>query len=297
MHPALEFVIYKLLPPAIVAAVALLFVRVIFRHENKRRRQLTPLAVAIAFLVGWLCTLGWPGIVSRTAAFFLFHSAIAWAILAYIPLRMSHRIILFGIGAWVMTLALLHPLFETDFNKHRLLSALSLVGIDLLATLWFICCASLARRFEPSLTAIIWLMTLICSAVLVTLSGSLKYGIQGSTLAAAWGGATVVILLLGRIELGVSISMFLCGTLLGLLINNTYWPAPGLAFHHMLLVMAAPLMPWLIPLPGFTHRNNFGWNLARIIVVAIPLALAITQSYKQFKIDESKQNSEYNYDY
>lgn len=287
-----EEMVKILLLPAGLAAVVLFVFWLVFKRWPKVLRHLLPVAVTAPFLVAWVAMFGWPDPLPRSVLPLIFHIAIAWTIIAIVPLPFTWRIPLFAIAAAIATTALLRPLFSSDFKADAEIGYLWIAGIALVGAAWYAGCAVTARHLENRTLAIGWLVTLFGTAMLIGLSRSSMIGMQASMFAGAWAGAAIVICIIGRIELGSTITLLLCGVMLALLTNARFFPVPPMAIHHTLLALAAPLMPWLIR-PRGDRRTGIKWNIARIGLTVIPLLAAIAEAAYRFQ----KENVLKGYDY
>jgi hypothetical protein len=159
-------------------------------------------------------------------------------------------------------------------------AALILAGLAAaLAAVWAL--LALLVRLTPGRSVPLALsLTCAAAAVTVMLSGYATGGQLGLPLAAALGGVAVASFVLrGPPALSGALGVGVVG-LFSLLVIGRFFGA--LRTEHAVLLGLAPLLCWLPELPYVRRVPPWARGLARLALVAAPLALAVVQAQQRF---------------
>lgn len=149
---------------------------------------------------------------------------------------------------------------------------------------------ALLLRRQPTRSAPLALAVVAAGAGLgVMLSGNASDGQMGLPLAAALTGAAAASLILRVAPSGAAAVSVGIVALFGLLVNGRFFAQMTTA--HAALLLAAPLLCWLPELPGVRRLRPWLRGGLRLALVAVPLALVLTQAYAKYT-EESQSTSQ-----
>ena len=267
-----EVIGYGMLIPAAVS-VAVLVVTRKFCPNELAIRSAGALALGGGFIVGY-CLLPWAPLLPNAQWHWIpYLSAIA---IVSAPVRLapgastariwSILLLLAGLAAWLLV-----PSWAEPERTRHLYAAV--VGVALL----FLCglLEPLAKRSPGALFPLLLCVVSAVGAVVLGLSGSVKFAQLAGVVAAAMGGCTAVSYFYPSEPL-VYGAMATFSVLLGGLMFTGYVNSfSDLPMASYLLVPAAPLALWLCVLPAFGKLEGRSRWVAETAAVLVPLLVAL----------------------
>jgi hypothetical protein len=116
------------------------------------------------------------------------------------------------------------------------------------------------------------------------------------TIKLGWMGAALGLMLLGwlaatLIRKGISFSrgpVYVVFTLLAGLLTYDYFESGSITLTQIALVSVAPLLAWIVEIPPMRNWRAWKRELARLIVVSIPITVAVGMAVVQFRKDSAE---------
>lgn len=254
-----------LLPAVIVPTVAAVAVIVLAAVRGRRRgdpeaRGEAGLALALAFLTGYVAMTGWPRWVPTEASQRLFFFVAFCGLLAIVAgwrsWRRLPRLVAASISALLLAALLQARVQHVWTPVQSAIAGVILLGVMLLVHRGF------AHQVEVSgpWPAAVRMVVVIGTAVALGLSGSALLAQLAGTVACGLGVVEVGTRILGRPAWRASDASVLTVPLVSLVVIGHYyaelalWPAVGLLAAFVLTRLAQPDQPWrtLVPLVPLT---------------------------------------------
>ena len=157
-----------------------------------------------------------------------------------------------------------------------------------LVAVWAVLCL-LARRTGGRTVPLTLALVNVAAALTVMLSGYASGGLLGLPLAAAVAGVLVASLVSGPFDSTGAVSLGLIG-LFALLVIGRFFGQ--LTTTHAIVLFLAPLLCSLTELPYVRRLDCRVCNLARLVMVAVPLVLVLKQAEQKFLADSKPPSTE-----
>ena len=147
--------------------------------------------------------------------------------------------------------------------------------------LWWILLEPLSRRAPGGSMPLIFLLTSTAVALVISFSNSQKYGQFAGALCAAVGVAMVLGWWNGKVTLARDGVFAISLVSFALLATGHHFA--DVSTQNVLLIALAPLLAWIAEAPGIARLTGWKKLALRLVVVAIPLAVAIIPTAVRFK--------------
>lgn len=260
--------------PAVIAAAVLVLGFRPWRRKDHYQGGLWSggIALALAFFVSFISQNGWEKLHPTSKWDWNVYLALALGVIGLPAALLRESTWFTWLAGPLLVLAIMLIIKPLDNPTHALLGIPGLCGVSL--TLWFLL-ESLARKRPGASLPISFLIIFTGVAIIAELTGGLTFPIICGALSGVCGAAFVISLLNPRFSFHAGATPLLATMPPMILWLQGWYDTSGAPVACFVLPLLAVPLLWLGELPVITRQRPWIGVMARGLLAAIPVAIAI----------------------